>query len=339
MADRNYYEILGVKKDASEDDIRKSYRKLARKYHPDVNANDKAAEKKFKEISEAYAVLSDKKKRAEYDQFGSNPFAGAGGAGAGAGFGRGGAGPFGFDPSQFRGAGGAGRRGSANFADIFSEFFAGGGQNIPQKGADIEAEATIDFRDAILGTTLQLTAPRQKECSTCGGTGNLNNRVCPTCHGSGVIMERQGARVKVPAGVGDGQKIRLRGQGSPGSGGGPAGDLLVTVRVRPHKFFERKGDDIHIELPVTVGEALLGAEVDVPTIHGTTRARIPAGTQSGQTFRIKGKGVQRKESSGDHYYRVQIVVPKVLSDEARAAVETIEQAYEANPRASLDASI
>lgn len=336
MADRSYYEILGVSKTASEDEIRKAYRKLARKYHPDVNASDKEAEKKFKEISEAYAVLSDKKKRADYDQFGSNPFAGATGAG---GFGAGaGANPFGgFDFSYT--TGGGGRRGAPNFTDIFSEFFGGRGANIPQKGQDTEAETTIDFRDAIFGATLQLTVPRQKECATCGGTGNLNNRVCPTCQGSGVVLERQSTKVRIPAGVGDGQKIRLRGQGSAGTGGAPAGDLLLTVHVRPHRFFERRGDDIHVELPITLGEAILGAEVDVPTIHGTTRARIPAGTQSGQTFRLKGKGVHRKGATGDHYYRVQIIPPKNLSDEARAAVEEIEKSYDANPRESLDTSL
>ena len=342
MAEKDYYEVLGVKRNASEDEIRKAYRKLARKHHPDVNANDKEAEKKFKEISEAYAILSDKKKRSEYDQFGSNPFRGGGGPhpGAGAGFGGAGGGFGGFDFSQFTGGGGGGgaRRGAANFSDIFSDFFAGA-QSMPQRGSDVEAEATIDFRDAILGTTLQLTTPRQKECATCKGSGNLNNRVCPTCQGSGVVMERQGARVKVPEGVGDGQKIRLRGQGSPGAGGGPSGDLFVTVRVRPHRFFERKGDDIHIELPVTLGEATIGAEIDVPTIHGVTRAKIPAGTQSGQAFRIKGKGVQRKDKAGDHYYRVQIVLPKSITDEGRAAIETLESLYDSSPRASLETAL
>lgn len=342
MAEKDYYELLGVSRTASEDEIRKSYRKLARKYHPDVNKDDAEAERKFKDISEAYAVLSDRKKRAEYDQFGRNPFAGAPGGGAPGG----GAGGFGFDFdfSQFgAGAGAGGRRSSArtsaNFTDIFSDLFGGAQTMPPQRGHDAEAEATISFGDAIRGTTLQLAAPRQKECATCGGTGNLNNRLCPTCRGTGVVAERQTTRVRVPAGVRDGQKIRITGQGSPGVQGGPAGDLYVTVRVRPHPFFERRGNDIHTEIPVTIGEALRGAEIDVPTIHGVTRARIPAGTQDGQTFRLSGKGVQVKGSAGDHYYKVRIAVPKKMDEEAQRAIEVLERLYEDNPRAKLNVEL
>lgn len=346
MAERNYYEILGVSRTASEDEIKKAYRKLARKYHPDVNKDDKEAEKKFKEASEAYAVLSDAKKRKEYDEFGSNPFArgahtGRPGAGFPGGAPGGGAGPFGFDFdfSQFGGAAGGRRqsaRGAGNFADIFSEMFGGGAAGpAPQRGADVEAEATLDFGDAIRGTTIELRASGQKECPTCHGMGNIGNKVCSTCRGTGVVPDLRTSKVKIPAGVRDGQKIRLRGKGSPGVHGGSAGDLLVHVKVRPHPFFERRGDDIHTEVPITVGEAVNGAEIDIPTIHGVTRARIPSGTQGGQTFRLSGKGVAGKAKSGDHYYKVQIAIPRTLDDEGRAAIDSIERAYGENPRAKL----
>lgn len=303
MAEKDYYEILGVKKSASEDEIKKAYRTLAKKYHPDKNKGNKEAENKFKEISEAYAVLSDKEKREQYDRLGREAFSG-------------GANPFaGFDFSQFanRGrAGGGGARGGrrsapGGFTDIFSDLFGGGFESGPSRGQDIDAELTIDFRDAVLGTTMDLTV-----------------------NGSHI-------KVKIPEGVSDGQRIRLRGKGGAGASGGPPGDLNVLVHVRPHPFFERKGDDIYIDLPVTVGEAIRGAQVEVPTIQGPVRARIPAGTQGGQTFRVTGKGVKKKSGgNGDHYYRVQVMVPR----EAPAdAVEQIESQYAANPRANLKATL
>ncbi|HET7711911.1 MAG TPA: J domain-containing protein [Thermoanaerobaculia bacterium] len=293
MAGRDYYDILGVKKTASDEEIKKAYRALAKKHHPDKHKGNKEAENKFKEISEAYAVLGDKEKRAQYDRLGQEAF-GASGFG-------------GFDFSQFmggaRGRRAGGQRTSADFTDIFSDLFGGGFQTGPSRGADLEAELTIDFRDAVLGTTMDLTI---------GG-----NRV----------------RVKIPEGVSEGQRLRLRGKGGAGESGGPAGDLNVLIHVRPHSFFERRGDDIHIDLPVTVKEAAAGAEIDVPTIHGGVRARIPAGTQAGQTFRLTGKGVKRKTGGhGDHYYRVQIVLPKSIPPEV---VETLEKAYEEHPRAKL----
>ena len=304
MANKSYYDILGVKKDAKDDEIKKAYRNLAKKYHPDTNKGDKNAEAKFKEISEAYAVLSDKEKREQYDRLGTEAFSGnpfPGGASPFAEFFTGGAG---------RGRRGGGRRTttttSADFTDIFSDLFGGRGGAAgfsmgPQKGQDFEAEATIDFRDAVLGTTMELHI---------GG-------------------ER--VRVKVPEGVSDGQHIRIRGKGGAGIDGGPAGDLTVLVHVRPHPFFERRGDNIHINLPITLGEAVRGGEIEVPTIHGPVRARIPAGTQGGQTFRLSGKGVKK----GDHYYRVEIQVPRDLPPDGREAVETIEKSYAENPRASL----
>jgi molecular chaperone DnaJ len=321
MAEKDYYDILGVKKAAGDDEIKKAYRALAKKFHPDKNKGNKDAEAKFKEISEAYTVLGDKEKREQYDRLGREAFHFPGG-GAGGPFGGGAAGgPFGgFDFSQFTRAGGPGggartssrtRRssgGAGGFTDIFSDLFGGGGFEAgPERGGDAEAEVTIDFRDAVLGTTMELSMAR-------GGAPDT-------------------VKVKIPEGVRDGQRIRLRGKGSPGTQGAPAGDLNLLVHVRPHPFFERRGDDIHIELPITVGEAIRGAEVDVPTIHGPVRARIPAGTQSGQTFRISGKGVKQK---GDHYYRVIVHVPKQAP---AGAVDEIDSAYDTSPRANLKTAL
>ena len=317
MAEKTYYDILGVKKNATEEEIKKSYRKLARKYHPDVNPNNKDSEAKFKEISEAYAVLSDKEKRGQYDRLGKEAFSfgGAGGGPFGAGAGPG----VEFDLGDlFRGrtGGRGGRRSSArepDFSDLFSDLFSGRAQTGPQRGSDIEAEATIDFRDAIHGTTLQLTLPNQTEP----------------------------ARVKIPEGVGDGQRIRIPGKGAPGINGGPPGDLIVRIHVRPHPFFERRGDDIYSEIPITIGEAIQGAEIEVPTIRGPVRARIPPATQGGQTFRLSGKGVRRGKnaSAGDHYYRVQIAVPKKVSPSVKEALDELEQSYGENPRAKLKVTL
>jgi molecular chaperone DnaJ len=316
MAEKDYYDILGVKKTAAADEIKKAYRSLAKRFHPDKNKGNKDAENKFKEISEAYAVLSDKEKREQYDRLGKEAFR-QGGSGGGNPF-QGGGNPFaGFDFSQFGGAGAGGRArggrrpggggGAGGFTDIFSDLFGGGGfEQGPEKGADLEAELTIDFRDAILGTTMDLTIN--------------GNRV----------------KVKIPEGVADGQRIRLRGKGSPGAAGGPAGDLNVLIHIRPHPLFERRGDDIYIDLPIKVGEAIRGGEVEVPTIHGPVRARIPAATQGGQTFRLRGKGVKKKGGThGDHYYRVEITVPKSTAPEVLEAADAIDAAYGDDPRSKL----
>ncbi len=304
MAEKDYYEILGVKKTASEEEIKKAYRNLAKKYHPDKNKGNKEAENKFKQISEAYAVLSDKEKREQYDRLGREAFS----------FGGGGPNPFaGFDFSQFtdRARRGGPRRTSASgFTDIFSDLFGGGFEEMPSRGADLQAELTIDFRDAILSTTMDLT------------------------------IDGNHIKVKIPEGVANGQRIRIRGKGAPAVRGGTPGDLNVLVHVKPHPFFERRGDDIHIDLPVTVGEAIRGAEIEVPTIHGPVRARIPAGTQGGQTFRLKGKGVKKKGGGyGDHYYRVEIVLPRNIPPEAKEAVDKIESSYRENPRANLKSTL
>lgn len=316
MAEKDYYDILGVKKTATADEIKKAYRGLAKKFHPDKNKGNKDAENRFKEISEANAVLSDQEKREQYDRLGKEAFRSGGGANP---F-QGGANPFGaagFDFSQFTGGGArarGGRRpagGAGGFTDIFSDLFGGGGFEAgPERGSDLEAELTIDFRDAILGTTMDLT---------------INGKP---------------VKVKIPEGMSDGQRIRLRGKGGPGAGGGPAGDLNVLIHIRPHSLFERRGDDIYIDLPIKVGEAIRGGEVEVPTIHGPVRARIPAGTQGGQTFRIRGKGAKKKGGThGDHYYRVQITAPKSTAAEVLAAADTIDAAYGEDPRAKLNTAI
>jgi len=289
VAERDYYEILGVKKNASEEELKKAYRTLAKKFHPDKNKGNKDAENKFKEISEAYAVLSDKEKREQYDRLGREAF------------GPGGANPFaGFDFSQFMGGGARGRKAGGgrrsqtiDFTDIFGDLFGGGG-GFGAPEPEMHAEITIDFRDAILGTTMSLNP------------------------------EGDTIRVKIPEGIGDGQKIRAPRKGRAA--------IQITVHVRPHPFFERRGNDIYIDLPITVGEAIRGAEVDAPTIHGTVRMRIPPGTQSGRTMRLSGKGVKTKSGSGDQYCRIQVHVP---SEAPADALDAIEAAYRENPRANL----
>ncbi|HUO84261.1 MAG TPA: J domain-containing protein [Thermoanaerobaculia bacterium] len=352
MAKRDYYEILGVKKDVSEEELKKAYRKLARKFHPDVNPGDKEAEQKFKEASEAYAVLSDKEKRAQYDRLGREAFSFGGPGGAGP-FEAGG--PFGgfeFDLGEVFGGGkrtgragrATGFRTSGDFRDIFSDLFTGGGEPggraIPRRGADMEATAAISFRDAVEGTTVALGMQRPRECARCGGSGNVDDRVCTACQGAGVVAGSESVKVRIPEGVRDGQKIRIRGQGGAGMGGGPPGDLIVQIQVPLHPFYERRGDDIHIELPITLAEAIQGGEIEVPTIRGPVRAKIPAGTQGGQTFRIKGKGVKKaKGGQGDHYYKVQIHIPKDLPAPIRNEIEKIDALYPEHPRANLKTAL
>lgn len=377
---KDIYEILGVKKDSSLDDIKKAYRKLARKFHPDLNPGDKKAEERFKDISEAYAVLSDPKKREEYDRFGKNPFDGAGGFG---GFGGGaGGGGFnasgGFDFRDFAGMGGAGGgAGGFDFGDVFGDLFGaqGGGraQAAKMRGADIMANIDVTMDEAYNGVTRRMSYRREEPCAKCsgsgiesssvcqkcmgsgrihtskgffrvadrcpdcGGTGQRITKVCTGCGGQGKLMKTEDVNVKIPAGVDTGSTVRLRAKGNAGLGGGPAGDLRLKINVTPHKHFERKGSDVSIKLPITFGEAAIGARVDVPTLEGLSKMTIPPGTQGGQRFKLSGKGFPRPGGSGkgDMYVEVFVAVPKNLDDTARRVVEEVEKLYESDPRKGL----
>jgi molecular chaperone DnaJ len=371
--EKDFYTVLGVSKSASADEIKKAYRKLARELHPDHNPGNPEAEEKFKAASEAYDVLSDDKKRKEYDEmrslFGSGAFRRGARTGAG--------GP-GFDPSDlfggFSGAGaGAGspgdrRFGGAGFSDIFSSIFSGGGaggagarRSGPQRGRDVEAEVTLDFVHAVLGTTLPLTLRSPGVCDSCHGNGakpGTTPRTCPACAGSGLISRNQGSfsfsepcrecqgagsivdekcpecrgtggvtknrtiNVRFPAGVADGQRIRLSGRGEPGERGGPAGDLYVQVKVRPDDLFGRSGDDLTLSVPITFAESVLGTDLRVPTMDTPVTLRVPPGTPSGRKLRARGKGVVRRDGqAGDLIVTVEVQVPPAISDEARDALE------------------
>jgi molecular chaperone DnaJ len=347
---KDYYEILGVSKDASLDEIKKAYRKLARKYHPDLNPGDKVAEERFKEVNEAYAVLSDPKKKEEYDRFGKSPFEG------GAWYE--GAPPF-EDIFEF------------GFGDIFSEIF-GGRRAGPVRGSDLVTDLEVSLEEAFTGATKRMTLMREASCTSCGGTGVEASVVCPKCKGSGKLYTSRGffrmaqtcstcggtgrkvtksckvcggqgktyksetVTVKIPAGVDNGSTLRLRGMGNAGQGGGPPGDLRIRVSVRPHPLFERKGNDIYLKLPVTFGEAALGAKVEVPTIDGTAVMTLPPGTQGGQRFKLSKKGfISPTGARGDMYVDVQIAVPKNISAKVRDALKEIEAAYKENPRKGM----
>ena len=386
--EKDFYAVLGVGKSASADEIKKAYRKLARELHPDHNPGNPEAEEKFKAASEAYDVLSDDKKRKEYDEmrslFGSGAFRRGARTGAGAGAG--------FDPSDLfggfsgagAGAGGAGDRrfGGAGFSDIFSSIFSGGGpggstRRGPQRGRDVEAEVTLDFVHAVQGTTLPLTLRSPGVCDNCHGSGAKPGtvpRTCPQCAGSGLISRNQGSfsfsepcrecqgagsiveekcpecrgtggvtknrtiNVRFPAGVADGQRIRLSGRGEPGERGGPAGDLYVQVKVRPDDMFGRSGDDLTLTVPVTIAEAVLGTDLRVPTLDGSVTLRVPPGTPSGRKLRARGKGVVRKDNqAGDLIVTVEVQVPPSISDEARDALETFAKLTPAAGRERIEA--
>ncbi len=374
MASRDFYKILGVPRSASADEIRKAYRKLARKYHPDINPGDKAAEEKFKEISSAYEVLGDAEKRRRYDEFGE--------AGL----------EPGFDPEKARAyqkwqqesarTGGAFRFGAEDFEDLFS---FGGFENLfsrrgapresgARRGEDIETKMDIDFLDAVRGFQTAFTIQRPMTCERCQGTGSKRPAapaICPDCSGSGQKVVRQGGmhftqtcprclgtggisgpacdacggtgrvlgaetvRVNIPPGVETGKKIRVPGKGASGVRGGAAGDLYIVPTVRPHRLLTRSGKDLTLDLPITIAEALRGAVIEVPTPSGPVRVKIPAGAQSGQLLRVKGKGVAayRTEPAGDLYLRLLIRAPKGEVDEE--ALETIERAYGENVRKDL----
>ncbi|MBA3905834.1 MAG: molecular chaperone DnaJ [Pseudonocardiales bacterium] len=387
--EKDFYRELGVASGASNDEIKKAYRKLARELHPDANPGDPKAEARFKTVSEAYGVLSDETKRKEYDEtraLFAGGGGGVGGAGFPGGFGSGASGQnidFG-DLFGRAGAGGAGQ-GAGGLGDLFGGLFGAGGRGTTtatprsRRGADVESELTIDFVDAVRGAEVPIRLSSPGRCEVCGGSGarpGTSPHVCPTCAGSGFVSTSQGAfafsepcrdcrgsgrivddpchecggdgvstrtrslTVRVPAGVADGNKVRLKGQGQPGMGGAPAGDLYVTVHVTPHKVFGRSAtnpDDLTLTVPVTFPELALGSTLTVPTLDaGTVSLRIPPGTRSGRTLRVRGRGVQKRTATGDLLVTVEVAVPARLSDAATTALQSYVEATKGDdPRADL----
>ncbi|WP_328887907.1 molecular chaperone DnaJ [Streptomyces sp. NBC_00316] len=382
FVEKDYYKVLGVPKDATDAEIKKAYRKLAREFHPDANKGDDKAEERFKEISEANDILGDSKKRKEYDEaralFGNGGFrAGPGGAGGNFNFDLGDL----FGGTQGGGAGGPGGFGGGGLGDVFGGLFnRGGGAGTrvqPRRGQDIESEVTLSFTEAVDGATVPLRMSSQAPCKACSGTGDKNGtpRVCPTCVGTGQVSRGSGGgfsltdpcvdckgrgliaqdpcdvckgsgrarssrtmQVRIPAGVSNGQRIRLRGKGAPGERGGPAGDLYVVVHVDAHPVFGRRDDNLTVTVPVTFVEAALGGEVKVPTLGGPpVTLKLPAGTPNGRTMRARGKGAVRKDGTrGDLLVTVEVAVPKDLGPEAQDALEAYRKATAGeDPRAEL----
>jgi molecular chaperone DnaJ len=386
---QDYYEALGVKKSAATDEIRKAYKRLARKFHPDLNPGDKAAEEHFKRIQEAYAILNDPKKRQMYDQVGfysdnAQPGGGGGfhpGQGGGFGFDFGG-----FDFSDLASGGPGGRpgteppfnRGGGGFGDIFSQFFGGRGKREPEakpeNGADLEYALNIDFWQAIQGTQIKLKINRQSvcaacrgggssggataDCRQCGGSGSVSqmagamrfNLTCPSCNGSGKlrnscpacqgqgrILSTESVEVRIPPGAQSGSRLRVAGKWNAGTMGAPSGDLYITIRVDPHPFFERDGDNVLIEVPITVWEASLGTKIEVPTIDGRAILKIPQGTQNGQKFRLREKGVRndRKNRRGDQIVRVSISAPPARDERTREILRELSTLHSEDPRAEI----
>ena len=354
---RDYYEVLGVSKNASEDEIKRAYKKLARKYHPDMNPGDKEAEEKFKEVNEANEVLSNPEKKAKYDQFG---FAGV-------------------DPNYGAGQGGYDGAGGFDFGDlgdIFGSFFGGGfgggrrNPNAPQRGESIRASLSVEFTEAAFGCEKSITIDRFEQCPTCKGKGcapgttpevctechgtgtvtqaqrtpfgmmqsqtvcpkcrgkgQIIHQPCPDCRGAGVVRKRRTIQVNIPAGIDNGQTISLRGQGHSGKNGGPAGDLLITVMVRPHEIFRRDGTAVFCEAPITFTQAVLGGTLEIPTIDGKVKYDIPEGTQTGTVFRLRGKGIPvlNGRGRGDQYVTVNIETPRNLNREQKEALKKFSE--------------
>ncbi|MCP3025629.1 molecular chaperone DnaJ [Halobacillus sp. A5] len=350
MSKRDYYEVLGISKDASKEEIKKAYRKLARKYHPDVSEEENASDK-FKEAKEAYETLSDQQKRAQYDQFGH-------------------AGPQG---QGFGGFGGGGED-FGGFGDIFDMFFGGGGRrrdpNAPRKGADLQYSMTLQFEEAIFGKSTDVEIPTEETCDTCNGSGAkpgtspetcshcqgsgqinqeqntpfgrvVNRRVCHHCQGSGQVVKdkcnscggdgrvtnRKKIHIDIPAGIEEGQQIRVPGKGEAGVNGGPAGDLFVVIRVQPHEFFDREGDHIFCDIPLTFAQAALGDEIEVPTVHGKVKLKVPAGTQTGKTFRLKDKGAPNVHGrgQGDQHVKIRVITPKNLTERQKDLIREFNE--------------
>jgi molecular chaperone DnaJ len=385
MAKKDYYQILGVNKDAKADEIKKSYRKLARKFHPDVNPNDKTAEEKFKEIQEAYDVLSDDKKRKVFDRFGyyadnldvNSPYGASTDASGG------GASNFDFSGFNFEPGGSGGS--SSSFRDIFSDLFSGGSSRaarepevpraMPKKGADIEMPLGLSFEESVTGLTTNITVNRSEQCSRCQGAGDTGGAIvtCTTCKGTGQV-QRQGGRlqfaqtcpdcagtgrrrepcsqcngkgvtpkteqvkVRIPAGVDTGSRVRIPKKGQGGRLGAEPGDLFIITNVGKHKFFTRKGDNIYVTVPITVPEAALGAKIEVPTVEGKAQLKIPAGTESGQKFRLRERGfpsLRNPNLRGDQFIEVQITLPRVISEETKEILREFEKANAENPRRAM----
>lgn len=353
MAKRDYYEVLGVQRSASGDEIKKAYRRLAMKYHPDRAKDDADAEAKFKEAKEAYDVLRDDDKRAAYDRFGHDGLRGPGGFGGGGG---------GFGPEGF----------ADIFGDVFGDIFGGGRRGGSQafRGADLGYELRLDLERAVRGDTVTIEVPTQVacdecegsgaakgskpvQCTTCGGVGQVRmqqgffsiQQTCPACkgagttisdpcdkcHGRGRVAKTRTLSVKVPPGVDDGDRIRLSGEGEAGRNGGPPGDLYVEIRINPHKLFTREGPDLRCEVPIGIGTAVLGGEIELPTLDGHVSLKVPAGTQSGKVFRLRGKGVTtvRDRSVGDLFARVVVETPVNLTEEQKSLLRRFEESVQA----------
>lgn len=370
MSKKDYYEILGVPRNATEEEIKKAYRKLARKYHPDLNPGNKEAEEKFKEINEAYEVLSNPEKRANYDRYGhpDGPMGGFGGAGGG---------------GTYEDFGGFGdfARGFDAFGDLFDMFFGGGWgresrRRGPQKGADVAYDLEITFEEAAFGAEKDIHIPILTECSTChgsgaapgtsprtcdmcGGTGQIRttqnilfgqivqtrtcprcqgegrviDKPCPRCHGRGKVRQQRRVHIRIPAGVDDGYSLRLSGEGEPGERGGPPGDLYIRIHVKPHKIFRREGRNVVMEVPISFPQAALGDEIEVPTLDGKAKLKIPAGTQTGTVFRLKGKGIPdlHGRGRGDQLVTVRIVVPTRLTEKQKELLRQFARESGENP--------
>jgi len=330
MSKRDYYELLGVSRNASEQELKRAYRKLAMKYHPDKNPNDKASEAKFKEINEAYKVLSDSQTRAAYDQFGHA----------------------GVDPSMAGGGFGGGAQGVNDvFGDIFGDLFGGGRSrggsgSHTQRGADMQVEREITLAQAVHGVTLDISIPATKTCDYCKGSGVVRmqqgfftmEQGCPACHGSGKVSDGQGKAkslsVKIPAGVDNGDRVRLSGEGYAGINGGPKGDLFVGIRVKVHDLFQRDGQNLHCEVPIDFGTACLGGEFEVPTLDGKVKLKIPAETQTNKVFRLRGKGVKslRGGGAGDLLCHVVVETPIKLDKSQKTILKKFQQALGDNDK-------